>query len=77
MEKTPQWQYFKKASQRLRLCLQQSQKTILVLPNAFIHVDPIKTIALYYHQVKEHLNLTSTELEHKKEPMAFFTHAFS
>jgi hypothetical protein len=28
-------------------------------------------------KMKEHLNLTSMELEHKKEPMAFFTHASS
>jgi hypothetical protein len=28
-------------------------------------------------KVKKHLNLTSMELEHKKEPIAFFTHASS
>jgi hypothetical protein len=40
-------------------------------------VDPIKTIALYYHQSERTPKLTSMELEHKKEPMAFFTHASS
>jgi hypothetical protein len=37
----------------------------------------LKPLLFIIIKVKEHQNLTSMELEHKKEPMAFFTHASS